>query len=135
MINYLLDTDTCIYILNNRHPEVLKKLEKFEDQVGVSVITVSELFYGASKSKNPNRNKDILNAFLNRLSVLVYTSFVCIEYGDIRSYLEKKGEIIGANDLHIAAHARCDKLVLVTNNTREFKRVPNLKLENWRDKC
>ena len=99
--------------------------------MAISVITLSELFHGAEKSSRVSENLRTIEDFSSRLEVLPYTSKVAQHYGAIRAALEKKGETIGVNDLHIAAHARSERLVLVSNNLSEFARVPALETENW----
>lgn len=100
-------------------------------EVAVSSITVAELEYGADKSSRPEQNRNALLAFLSPLEILAFDEMAVLHYGEIRAYLEKTGKIIGAMDVLIAAYARSISLTLVTNNTKEFSRVPNLRLENW----
>ena len=92
---------------------------------------LSELFHGAQKSTNPSKNLSVIEDFCSRITVLPYAEKAALHYGSIRADLERKGTTIGVNDLHIAAHARSEGLVLVTNNGGEFERVPALRLENW----
>lgn len=128
---YLLDTDTCVFIM--------KKMslvhEKFESAnpnlLFVSSISVAELEYGVTKSKLTERNSKNLSDFLSRLKVLNFNSKAAKQYGIIRVLLERKGELIGGNDLLIASIAKSQDLTLVTNNEREFSRVEGLKIENW----
>lgn len=127
MIKYLLDTSIVIFTIK-RKPESL--LPKF-NQLAISVITLAELIFGAEKSINVNKNLAIVNDFVSRLAVLPYDEQSAFHYGDIRASLEKKGKVIGDNDLHIAAHARSKGLIVVTNNTRVFKRVEGLRTEDW----
>lgn len=129
---FLLDTNICIYIRQKRPPEVLARFKKLkEGEAGLSVITYGELFYGAAKSPQRLAAMDKLNDLLAFLPILPLPDSTALHYGEIRAALEANGEIIGGNDLWIAAHARAAGLVLVTNNEREFKRVPGLKLQNW----
>lgn len=131
-MNYLIDTNICIYIMNNRPPDVVRQFRKLElGQVGVSSITVSELQYGVSKSKRQKENQQRLDEFLLPFEIVPYDQIACRQYGDIRADLEKRGVVIGPLDLLIAAHAVSRDLVLVTNNEKEFERIQSLKVENW----
>lgn len=132
MIKYMLDTNIGIYIMNRRPIEVINQFKQFDiGEIGVSTITVSELRYGAAKSKNREVNQQRVDAFLLPFEIMPYDEIAADSYGHIRWQLEKRGEMIGPLDLLIAAHAVSRDLVLITNNEREFKRVENLKLENW----
>jgi tRNA(fMet)-specific endonuclease VapC len=131
-MKYLLDTNTCIYIMNRRPLAVVRKFREFDiGDVGVSSITVSELYYGVRKSKRQEENLHRLFAFLLPFEVLPYDESAAGVYGGIRADLERKGEIIGPLDMLIAAHALSRELILITNNVREFRRVQGLQLENW----
>ena len=131
-MNFLIDTNICIYIINKRPPEVIQKFKDKEvGQIGISSITVSELQYGVSKSKFKKQNLRRLEEFLTPFQILPYDEPASKFYGEIRSQLESQGTIIGHLDLLIAAHALSQNLVLVTNNEKEFKRIPSLKVENW----
>lgn len=131
-MNYMLDTNTCIYIIKKKPPDVLKRFQKARiSSIGISSITLSELFYGVVKSSKPVQNHLALAQFAAPLEILSYDHEASQHYGDIRYHLEKKGTPIGAMDMLIAAHARSVGCVLVTNNEKEFKRVPHLKIENW----
>jgi tRNA(fMet)-specific endonuclease VapC len=99
--------------------------------VGISVITLAELEYGVSKSKQPVRNSEALEEFISPLEIAVFDRPATIAYGNVRALLEKRGHPIGSMDLLIAAHALSLGVPLATNNVREFKRVPNLRVENW----
>lgn len=127
----LLDTNTCIYIINNRPPNVLERFRKYKaGEVGISSIAASELAYGVAKSGSV-RNRKALEMFLAPLKVLPFDSQCLWFYADLRASLEKQGLTIGAMDTLIAAHALSIDGTLVTNNLKEFARVPKLKLENW----
>lgn len=130
-LRYLLDTNTCIYIVNRQPPAVF---EHFKDlragQVAISSITGAELHFGVAKSGS-GRNLQALEKFLAPLDVLPFDDMAMLEYGRLRANLERAGRPIGALDTLIAAHALALDCVLVTNNLREFKRVPKLRLENW----
>ncbi len=131
MIKYLLDTNIVIYVIKRRPIEVMETFNQNASRLAISVITLSELLHGAEKSSFPEKNLRVVEDFCSRLEVLNYTAKAAQHYGTIRSVLEKSGQPIGENDLHIAAHARSEGLILVTNNEREFKRVPALQIENW----
>ncbi|WP_462323665.1 type II toxin-antitoxin system tRNA(fMet)-specific endonuclease VapC [Desulfoplanes sp.] len=131
-MKYLIDTNICIYIMNKKP---IRVIQKFKDQdigqLGISSITVSELCYGVYKSSYPKKNMERLEEFLTPFEILSYDDHASIYYGEIRSYLESKGNSIGPLDLLIAAHALSENLVLVTNNEKEFQRIPFLTVENW----
>lgn len=131
MITYLLDTNIVIYVIKRRPVEVLGVFNGNATRMAISVITLAELMHGAEKSSKPAENLAVVEDFCSRLSVLPYTEKAAQHYGQIRTALEKKGEPIGVNDLHIAAHARSEGLILVTNNEKEFSKVPSLQIENW----
>jgi tRNA(fMet)-specific endonuclease VapC len=131
MLKYLLDTNIVIYVLKRRPKEVLPLFNANASRMAISSITLSELFYGAEKSLNRDKNLEAVEEFVSHLDVLPYDAKASQHYGQIKATLEKKGQIIGENDIHIAAHATSHGLILVSNNVREFKRVPNLVLENW----
>jgi tRNA(fMet)-specific endonuclease VapC len=128
----MLDTDIASYIMKGTEPKVLRQLQRVPvGDVSISAITQSELMYGIEISPNAVRDKARIEVFLRHIQVLDYPSEAALHYGQIRADLKDRGTMIGANDLLIAAHARCLGIVVVTNNTREFKRVPELKIENW----
>ena len=131
MLKYLLDTNIVIYVLKRRPKEVLDIFNANASRMAISSITLSELFYGAEKSLNTDKNLEAVEEFVSHLDVLPYDAKASQHYGQIKAALEKKGQIIGENDIHIAAHATSHGLILVSNNVREFKRVSNLVLENW----
>ena len=118
--------------MNNRPPEVIQKFKsKDAGQISISSITVSELYYGVSKSKYQKKNLIRLKEFLTPFEILAYDESASKLYGKIRAQLEKSGDVIGPLDLLIAAHALSLNLVLITNNEKEFNRVKTLKVENW----
>ena len=128
----MLDTDTCIYIINRRPESVFDRLRAHRvGDIGISAITVSELRYGAEKSSRPEENHQALDSFLTPLEILEYGEAESRTYGMIRSHLERSGKPIGSMDLLIAAHAVNLGAILVTQNTREFERVPDLRIESW----
>lgn len=127
----LLDTNTCIYIINNRPPNVLERFRKYKaGEVGISSIAASELAYGVAKSGSL-KNRKALEMFLAPLQILPFDSQCLWFYADLRASLEKQGVSIGPMDTLIAAQALSIDGTLVTNNIKEFVRVPKLKLENW----
>jgi tRNA(fMet)-specific endonuclease VapC len=131
-MKYLLDTDICIYIIRKRSEKVLEKLYRTNpEDVAISSITLSELEYGIQKSSDPEKNRVNLIEFMAPVDVLHYDDMAAVEYGRIRSFLERRGTPIGAMDLLIAAHAAALGRTLVTNNVNEFKRVPGLNVQNW----
>lgn len=131
MIKYLLDTNIVIYVIKQRPIEVLSLFNRHHGQMAISSITLAELIYGAEKSLKTEQNLFQIEDFVSRLDVLDYGTKAASHYGDIRATLEKQGLVIGANDLHIAAHARSEGLIVVTNNSKEFQRVEGLRTENW----
>src|SRR5574343_1142209 len=133
MLRYLLDTNIVIYVLKRRPLEVLSTFNANASRMAISAITLAELMHGAEKSSRVTENLAVVEDFCSRLDVLPYGPSAAQHYGAIRAALEKQGCPIGINDLHIAAHARSEGLVLVTNNTSELERVPALELENWVD--
>ncbi|MGA1274102.1 MAG: type II toxin-antitoxin system tRNA(fMet)-specific endonuclease VapC [Burkholderiaceae bacterium] len=135
MLRYLLDTNIVIYVLKRRPPELLSTFNANASRMAISSITLAELMHGAGKSQQVGKNLSAIEDFCTRLEVLPYGMKAAQHYGAIRAALEKIGQPIGVNDLHIAGHARSEGLVLVTNNIAEFERVPGLELENWLRDC
>jgi len=132
-MKYLLDTDICIYLINEKPKGLLSKFEQYPvDEFGISSITHAELQYGIAKSAYKEKNKKALYEFLLPVTILPFHGeAVTACYGRIRALLESKGEAIGPFDMLIAAHALSLDLILISNNTKEFTRIPDLKLENW----
>lgn len=129
---YLLDTNICIYIQRQKPEEVLARFQKLKPgDAAISVITWGELLYGAEKSQQRKKALQLLEEFKTFIPVLPIPENAGKTYGAIRAVLESKGESIGNNDLWIAAHAKAAALTIVTNNEREFQRVPGLKIQNW----
>lgn len=133
MNGYLLDTDTCIYALKQRHGVLGRMLAQPRNSIYLSVITESELRFGVAKSRSAARALRLLENFLRPLQILPYGSDDAIAYAHIREALESKGKPIGPLDTLIAAHAVARELTLVTNNEREFSRVMGLDVESWTD--
>ena len=131
MLRYMLDTNIVIHVLKRRPIEALDTFNRYTGQICISTITLSELYHGAEKSRRIQQNLATIEDFVSRLEVLPYDARCSAHYGNIRASLEQRGMPIGVNDLHIATHARSEGMVLVTNNQKEFKRVPGLRLENW----
>ncbi len=129
---YLLDTNVCIYIIKKKPINVLKIVKtKLKKQMYISSITVAELEYGVAKSSFQERNKISLIEFLSIFNILNFDDKDAFEFGIIKTELEKIGKIIGPMDLLLASQAKAKKLILVTNNTKEFERINGLKIENW----
>jgi tRNA(fMet)-specific endonuclease VapC len=129
---FLLDTNICIYIRRQRPPEVLARFEKLKvGDAALSVVTYGELLYGAAKSQHRQTAMNALTELVGVIPVLGLPESAAYEYGTMRAELEAKGEMIGGNDLWIAAHAKSLGLTLVTNDEREFRRVAGLKVQNW----
>jgi tRNA(fMet)-specific endonuclease VapC len=131
---YLLDTNICIYIQRQRPEKVLARFQKLEPgDAAISVITWGELLYGVEKSKQRKKALQLLEEFKTFVPVLPIPETAGYTYGIIRAALESRGKSIGNNDLWIAAHAKAADLTIVTNNEREFQRIPSLKVQNWAD--
>lgn len=129
---YMLDTDTCAFIMRGPSEALARRLQAVPlEKQAISVVTLAELLYGVRVSAKTRQNRIALEAFLKHVSVLDWTEGAAEHYAEIRVHLHKKGQMIGANDLLIAAHAKNADAVLVTNNEREFRRVPALRVENW----
>jgi tRNA(fMet)-specific endonuclease VapC len=131
-MRYLLDTNTCIYIIKRSPEQVVGRFKRLRvGDVGVSAITVCELQFGVSNSSQPERNQRALTEFLGPLEVLDFPAGASAVYGEIRTHLQRAGKPIGSYDLLLAAQALHGNLTLVTNNVREFGRVPDLRTDNW----
>ena len=131
-MRYLIDTNISIYIMNQRDQSLIQRFKKIPvGEICISSITLSELSYGVYKSSSVTKNKQRLKEFLMPFQILSFNNKSAEIYGQIRSQLEKKGQTISSFDMLIASHAISEDLVLVTNNDKEFKRIKNLKIENW----
>jgi len=129
---YMLDTDIASFIMKRVSLDAIRRLQALPtDATCISAMVESELRFGIAVSPRRQKDQAALDEFLGYMEVLDYPAAASIDYGLIRADLKRRGVMIGSNDLLIAAHARCLGLTLVTNNTREFKRVPDLKIENW----
>jgi tRNA(fMet)-specific endonuclease VapC len=131
-MRYLLDTNICVYLMRKKPGDLLARFSSLAvGDVGVSSVTVAELQYGVHKSRHPEQNQQALEQFLLPLMVADFDYDAAAAYGEIRATLENRGAAIGALDTLIAAHALSRDLTLVTNNRREFARVPGLRIEDW----
>ena len=131
-MRYMLDTNICIYLIKRQPREVIDKFQGIAPgEIAISSVTVAEMMYGVAKSQHKDKNKSALESFLAPLEIVDFDFKAAQHYGTVRAYLEKMGTPIGAYDLMIAAHALSLGLVLVTNNKREFQRIPDLIVENW----
>ena len=128
---FMLDTDICIYLINERDEALRNKFELNAHAICISSIAYAELCFGASHSARVEDNRRELENFCLDLDILPFDAAAGIHYGEIRQALTQRGGVIGANDLLIAAHARSTGATLVTNNEGEFGRVPDLRMENW----
>ena len=133
-MTYMLDTNICIYAIKKKPKQVLDRLlDHIDEGICISSITLAELEYGMKHSSNPEKNEQALIRFLAPINILPFGVSAASEYGEIRAYLQSKGTPIGPLDMLIAGHARAAGVILVTNNVREFERVPGLDIENWAD--
>lgn len=129
---YMLDTNIIIYAIKHKPTVVFEQLKAhLSDGLCISAITLAELEHGVQKSAYPMKNAAALLRLLSIIDVLPFDDQAAVEYGNICAYLQKQGTPIGTMDMLIAGHARAQGLILVTNNVREFQRVPELKIENW----
>lgn len=131
MLKYMLDTNIIIYTINNRPDHIRTLFKQHEEQICISTVTLGELVFGAEHSKQVERNLSDIKAMTARLEVLPYENNAAYQFGQIRAELYRTGQPIGPYDMMIAGHARATGLILVTNNLKEFTRVPGLLLENW----
>ncbi|MBU2808538.1 tRNA(fMet)-specific endonuclease VapC [Acidithiobacillus ferrooxidans F221] len=131
MIKYLLDTNICIFTIKNKPPEIREQFRRHHGQMAISTVTLMELIYGAEKSQVPERNLTEVEGFAARLEVLEFGSEAAKHTGQLRAELAKIGKPIGPYDQMIAGHARSLGLFVVTNNLREFERVPGLRVMDW----
>ena len=131
MLKFMLDTNICIFTIKNRPQQVREVFKRHHGQLCISTVTLMELIYGAEKSANPERNLADAEGFAARLEVLKYDQDAAAHTGQLRAELAKAGTPIGPYDQMIAGHARSQGLIVVTNNLREFERVPGLRTEDW----
>jgi tRNA(fMet)-specific endonuclease VapC len=131
-MKFLLDTNACIRYLNGRAPQLTQKMGSVpREDIAVSIITKAELFYGSEKSQTPHRTRQRQIAFLKRFAILPFDDAAVEAYAQLRVSLEKRGLPISHPDMQIAAIALANQLTLVTHNTAEFRRIADLKLEDW----
>jgi tRNA(fMet)-specific endonuclease VapC len=129
---FLLDSNICIYVINNKPIKVVKKIKEYiPPEIKLSAISIAELEYGVSKSKNREKNRHALVDFASAFDIIDFNGEDAEIYGIIRTDLEKRGQVIGPYDMQIAAQALSRNYVLVTNNVNEFSRISDLKIENW----
>lgn len=131
MLKYMLDTNICVFTLKNKPQAVREAFNRHHGQMCISTVTLMELIYGAEKSAAPERNLAVVESFAARLEVLDYDRRAAAHSGQLRAELARAGAPVGPYDQMIAGHARSLGLVVVTNNLREFQRVPGLRVEDW----
>ena len=131
MLKYMLDTNICIFTIKNKPESVRELFNRHHGQLAISTITLMELLFGAEKSAFPERNLAVVEGFAARVALLDYDQHVAAHTGQLKAELAKRGQLIGPYDQMIAGHARSQGLIIVTNNLREFERVPGLRSEDW----
>lgn len=127
----MLDTNICIFVIKNYPVGLRERFDRLAEQLCISSITLGELHYGAEKSARRLQNLQAIEQFAARLEVLGFAPKAAAHYGQIRAELEKTGKPCGSHDMQIGGHARSEGLVVVTNNLREFVRMPGVRAENW----
>jgi len=131
-MKYMLDTNICIYLIKQKPATIIERFRQTDvSEISISSITLSELFFGVSKNSKPEQNFMALTQFVAPLEILPFGGEAAQYYGDLRAHLKKRGTPIGSLDMLIAAHALSLSNTLITNNEKEFHRVPKLKIENW----
>ena len=131
-MRYMLDTNICIYAIKHKPERVLTRLQEHDpEEICISSVTYAELVHGVEKSKAVEKNRIALALLLANIEIMKFDSLAAESYGKIRAELEKSGTPIGPLDTIIAGHAQSLGFTVVTNNTKEFKRVSGLKIENW----
>lgn len=131
MLAYMLDTNICIYVMRTYPPALRERFNALADQLCISAVTLGELHYGTEKSARRTHNLTALEHFTARLEVLPFDAKAAAHYGQLRAELERAGTPCGPYDIQIGGHARSEGLTVVTNNLREFERMPGLRVENW----
>jgi tRNA(fMet)-specific endonuclease VapC len=131
MLQYMLDTDICIYVIKNYPVELRERFNRLTDELCISSVTLGELHYGAEKSARKFDNLRAIMQFAARLEVLPFSADAAVHFGQLRAELERLGQPVGAYDMLIGAHARSEGLIIVTHNRREFGRMPGLRVEDW----
>jgi tRNA(fMet)-specific endonuclease VapC len=131
-MQFMLDTNICIYVIKRQPESVLKKFTAFAvGDLGLSIVTLAELEYGIARSSQTGKNRTALEEFVSPLEVAAFDREAASVYGNIRAAVERRGNPVGSMDLLIAAHAVSLDVPLVTNNVKEFRRIPELRVENW----
>jgi tRNA(fMet)-specific endonuclease VapC len=131
MLQYMLDTNICIYVIKNYPSKLRERFNRLAEQLCISSITLAELHYGAEKSARRLENLQAIEQFSARLDVLSFPAKAAVHFGQIRAEVERLGKPVGPLDMLIGAHARAEGLIVVTNNAREFRRLPGVRVENW----
>ena len=131
MLEYMLDTNICIYVIKNRPAALRERFDQCAEALCISTITLGELFYGVERSTGHSQNLRAVEDFAARLEVIPFLAKAAAHFGQIRAEFARLGTLCDAYDMLIAAHARSEGLTLVTNNTREFQRIPALRIDNW----
>ena len=131
MLTYMLDTNICIHVMKFYPPELREKFNALAEQLCISSITLGELHYGAEKSARRAHNLTAIEHFVARLDVLPFAGKAATHYGQVRAELERAGTACGPHDMQIGGHARSEGLIVVTDNNREFARMPGVRAENW----
>jgi tRNA(fMet)-specific endonuclease VapC len=131
MLAYMLDTNICIYVMKHYPQDLRRKFNSLAEQLCISTITLGELHYGAEKSTGRAENLTAIEHFVARLEVLSFDAKAAAHYGQVRAELARAGTPCGPHDMQIGGHARSEGLIVVTNNMREFDRMPGVRAENW----
>jgi tRNA(fMet)-specific endonuclease VapC len=131
MLKYMLDTNIVIYTIKNKPEVVRSRFKQHYGQMCISSVSYMELIFGAERSGNPEKNLRVLEGFVARMDVIPFENEAAVHSGQLRAELANKGTPIGPYDVMIAGHARSEGFILVTNNEKEFARVPGLRVENW----
>jgi len=131
MTGFMADTNICIYLTTGRYPRLDARVRQVGTNLAISSIVLGELLFGIEKSERRGYNREALGLLLQQFEVFDFGADAAQHYAEIRAYLEKAGTPCGANDMLIGAHARSLGMTLVTNNRREFDRMPGLTVENW----
>jgi tRNA(fMet)-specific endonuclease VapC len=131
MLRFMLDTNICLYVMKNRPPTLRDRFDEMREFLCISVITLAELCYGAERSDRVTENLRSVERFAGRLAVLPFGPAAAAHFGQLRAHLRRKGTPVSTQDILIGAHARSEGYALVTNNRREFDRMPGLRVENW----
>ena len=131
MLHYMLDTDICVYVMKNYPPKLRERFNRLVEQLCISSISLCELHFRAEKSTRRLESAEAVEQFVARLEILPFPAQAAVHYGQMRAEVERQGQPIGSYDLLIAAHARAEGLTVVTNNVREFRRLPGVRVENW----